>query len=323
MKVWLTLGLVALLASCAGMDGKNTSPHAKGVSFERFYAALEQEVKAQGLDVELLRASYDGITPAPLPGARKAEQNQPEQTNTLPTYMRRAISEARVVRGKAFMLHYHEKLAQIERETGVRPELIVALWGMESDYGRQQGTMPLLPTLVSMAYKSPRHAMFKREVFMALRLEGVETVKGSWAGASGHCQFMPSNIVKHGRDGNGDGHVDIWLTPADAFASTANFLSYLGYVPNQPWSFTLQEAPNLAGVTVNERGLSDPLPASQWRARGVKGLSPDVAGEWRFYRPEGLPMRMVGPNYEALLGWNYSSYFATSVWILAERLKEN
>lgn len=317
---WLALGCCLLIVGCAGFGGgSNTSPQAKGVKFSTFYAALEQELKAQGFDIGVLRASYKGVKPAPLPDARKAEKSQPEFTNTLPIYLNRAVSDDRVARGRVLLAKHQLILSEIERETGVPAELIVALWGMESDYGRHQGTMPLLPTLVSMAYKSPRHAMFKRELFMALRLEGVEHVKGSWAGASGHCQFMPSNIVKHGRDGNGDGRVDIWATEADAFASTAKFIRALGYMPNQPWFVSLDKKPNVGGVKVNERGLSDPLSAEAWRNRGVKDLN---AGEWRFYAPEGMPMRMVGPNYEALLGWNYSSYFATSVWMLAERLKE-
>jgi membrane-bound lytic murein transglycosylase B len=317
---WRARGVCLLMAGCAGFGGgSNTSPQAKGVKFSTFYAALEQELKAQGFDADVLRASYKGAKPAPLPYARKAEKAQPEFTNTLPIYMKRAVSEARIARGKALLVTHQAKLKDVEAETGVPVELIVALWGMESDYGRQKGTMPLLPTLVSMAYKSPRHAMFKRELLMAMRLEGIENVKGSWAGASGHCQFMPSNIVKHGRDGNGDGRVDIWGTEADAFASTATFLRALGYQPDQPWFVPLDRKPNVVSVKVNERGLSDPLSAEAWRARGVKDLN---AGEWRFYAPEGMPMRMVGPNYEALLGWNYSSYFATSVWMLAERLRE-
>jgi membrane-bound lytic murein transglycosylase B len=319
---WLALGVLLLVAGCAGFGGGNTSPQAKGVNFATFYEALEQEVKAQGLGVRVLRASYQGAKPAPLPDARKAEKSQPEFTNTLTVYMNRAVSDARVARGKALLVRHQEILNQIQKETGVPAELIVALWGMESDYGRHKGTMPLVPTLVSMAYKSPRHEMFKRELFMALRLEGVEAINGSWAGASGHCQFMPSNIVKHGRDGNGDRLVDIWNSEADAFASTANFIRALGYAPNQPWFLPLEKTPDLSGVHVNKRGLSDLMEADAWRTRGVDVLN-RVDGKWRYYKPEGLPMRMVGPNYEALLGWNYSSYFATSVWMLAERLREN
>lgn len=313
------LGVCLLLAGCSSLGG-NGSPQARGVRFVSFYAGLEQEIKAQGLDVHVLRASYGGAKPAPLPDARKAEKTQAEFTGALDGYVNRAVTAARVAKGKALLAEHKQILQKIEAQYGVPAELIVALWGMESDYGRHQGTMPLLPTLVSMAYKSPRYDMFERELFVALKLKGIENVKGSWAGASGHCQFMPSNIVKHGRDGNGDGRVDIWNTPSDAFASTANFVRALGYVQGQPWHWDVKKAPDLEGISLNERGLSEPLIATQWQARSVniKGVSGQT--KLRFYKPREGEIMMVGPNYEALLGWNYSSFFATSVWMLAERI---
>jgi len=261
-----------------------------------------------------------------LPELRKAEQNQAEFTDTLANYTGRAISPARVARGKALLHEHAAALAKVERHSGVPASLLVALWGMESDFGRNAGSLPLLPSLISMAYKSPRHGMFRKEVFAALQIPGrtkqdLTNLKGSWAGATGQCQFMPSNVLKHARDGDGDGVIDIWGTPADVFASTANFMRALGYQSGQPWRWAVNEPLNLAGIDVNVRGLSEPLTQAEWAKRGLKKLNLSANTKLRYYRPEGeVQAYLVGPNYNAVLGWNYSSYFATSVFLLADQL---
>jgi membrane-bound lytic murein transglycosylase B len=324
----LPLLVCVLLASCAAWRPQGgDSPQARGVRFHQFLVQLEAEAIARGLNAELLRQSYGGQPPAPLPELRQAEQNQAEFTDTLANYTSRAVSAARVARGRALMAEHATTLAKIERNTGVPANLMVALWGLESDFGRNAGNLPLLPSLISMAYKSPRSAMFRNEVLAALQIpaktgQDVTQLKGSWAGATGQCQFMPSNVLKHARDGNADERIDIWGTPADVFASTANFIRQLGYQPTQLWRWRTTERLDLSGLDVNIRGLSEPLTRADWAKRGLQqGVKVPPTTKLRYYQPEGGEATyLVGPNYEAVLSWNYSSYFATSVFMLSEAL---
>ena len=329
MKSIAALGLSLAMASCAVWHepiDTNGSPQAQGQSFRSFLIDLEAEAIARGLPSEKIRASYGTTPPAPLPEARKAEKSQAEFNGNLSTYLMRAVSPARVQRGIAFAKQHIAILKQIEKREGIPANLLVALWGMESDYGRNAGSMPLIPTLASMAYKSPRHAMFRSEVFAALQLENAETLKGSWAGATGQCQFMPSNVLKHATDGNADGQIDIWGTEADVFASTARFMKALGYQPGKPWRIALNKAPELNGITINGRGLSEPLSLQEWRQRGAKGKFQGFGNteKFRAYQPDGPngTTYLTTPNYEAVLGWNYSSFFATSVFTLAEAIRK-
>jgi membrane-bound lytic murein transglycosylase B len=324
----LPLLVCVLLVGCAAWRPQSgDSPQAHGVRFNQFLVQLEAEAIARGLQAELIRQSYGAQTPAPLPELRKAEQNQAEFTDTLANYTSRAVSAARVARGRELMAEHAVTLAKLERHMGVPASLMVALWGLESDFGRNAGNLPLLPSLISMAYKSPRSAMFRNEVFAALQIpartgQDVTRLTGSWAGATGQCQFMPSNVLKHARDGNADKRIDIWGTPADVFASTANFIRQLGYQPTQPWRWRTTEHLDLSGIEINIRGLSEPLTRAEWAKRGLQqGVKVPPTTKLRYYQPEGGDaIYMVGPNYEAVLSWNYSSYFATSVFMLADEL---
>jgi membrane-bound lytic murein transglycosylase B len=304
--------------------GGNDSPQSRGQSFKHFLIGLEAEAKSKGLPYQVLRASYGTTKPAPLPKARKAETKQAEFTGTLEAYLNRAVSPARVARGKALLAEHRRTLKKLEKTYGVPPELMMALWGIESDYGRNTGTMPLIPTLTSMAYKSPRHALFRREVFAALQLDNSVNLKGSWAGATGQCQFLPSNVLAHARDGNADGTIDIWRNEADTFASSANFIRHLGYTPNQPWRWHVQGTIDMQGIALNARGLSEPMPLAAWQARGLKtAVKLPSPTPLRLYQPMANgDYYMVGPNYEAVLAWNYSSFFATSVFTLAAKIDQ-
>jgi membrane-bound lytic murein transglycosylase B len=319
----LPLVVCLLLAGCAAWRPQGgDSPQAQGIKFNTFLVKLEAEAIARGLNADLIRQSYGSQTPAPLPELRKAEQNQAEFTDTLANYTSRAVNPNRVARGRALMAAHATTLAKIEKSTGVPASIVVALWGLESDFGRNAGNLPLLPSLISMAYKSPRSQMFRAEVFAALQLPDTSNLKGSWAGATGQCQFMPSNVLKHARDGNADGRIDIWHTEADVFASTANFIKHLGYQPKQPWRWRTTEKLNLGGLEINIRGLSEPLTRAAWAKRGLQqSVKVPPTTKLRYYQPEGgTAVYLVGPNYEAVLSWNYSSYFATSVFMLADEL---
>jgi membrane-bound lytic murein transglycosylase B len=258
----------------------------------------------------------------------KARTNQPEFTQTFATYVGRALAPTRLARGQEKVAENQAILTQIISQTGVPGGVLVALWGLESNYGTQAGNTPIIPALVSLAYSSNRPEYFRKEVFAALQVAdkfklNPRTWVGSWAGASGGPQFMPSNVLAHARDGNGDGKIDLWSqnNPADVLASAANLLRVKGWQPGQPWRVQAPSELKLGGVELNDRGLSEPLTAALWAKRGVLQTTFQPEDKLRYYRPQpGGPAWLVGPNFQALLNWNNSSYFAFSALTLADTL---
>lgn len=328
----LLIGAGAALASCATTAPQDSAYAPHDAKFDAFFKALETEAKAKGLDASLLRKAYPAA-PAPLASVAKASANQPEFTRTFDAYVGQMLSSVRIARGQELLAQHATELDKVATETGVPQGVMVALWGIESNYGKNQGSTPIIPALVSLAYQSNRAAYFKNELFAALTLaqrEGLnpQEWRGSWAGASGQCQFMPSNILRNGRDGNGDGHVDIWQLrgengEADVFASTASLLLHKGWQAGQPWRILAPEGLLLNGVKINDRGLSDPLPAAQWEKRGLAQTHYKPTDKLRYYQPQaGGPAWMVGPNFQAILNWNNSSYFAFSALSLADTLQQ-
>jgi lytic murein transglycosylase len=331
-----SLAVGAMLIVLSGIGGcageRNMGFHHE--TFDTFYERFRSQVAEAGLDPAELDASFRG-EPAPVPGVLDAEQNQPEVKQTFQGYLRIMLSDTRRAKGEAMLHQYQGELGAVSARTGVPPEVIVALWGIESNYGAGQGDYPTVPALATLAWASPRGDFFGREALNALRLarqQGVPaaSLTGSWAGAMGGCQFMPGTYLKYAMDGDGDGKADIWSDPVDVFASTANYLSHLGWKPHTPWRISARvTAPLPPEAKLNERGLSAKQTIAQWQKWGVvtAGQSFTAFGPLstsvRIYQPLGAggPTYMLGPNVDAILGWNNSSYFAASVFLLSEAIK--
>lgn len=330
--LWLGLAAsAALLAGCATLPGEDTYSQSE---FETFYRSFRMKVQAEGLSGEALDAAFGGSI-RPVGAVLSSEKTQPETTRTFREYLASMLSETRRTKGVALMAEHQAALKRAETASGVPASVITALWGIESNFGANQGTHPVIPGLVTLAWKSPRGEFFGREAINALRVAEKERmnpadIKGSWAGAMGQCQFMPSTFLKHAKDGDGDGREDIWNNPADVFASAGNYLKALGWQAGKPWRLRAAATVRLDDdkTKFNERGLSEPQTISQWQRWGVVGSGASFSAfggpetRTRLYKPLGTsgPLFMVGPNYDVILGWNRSSYFATSVLLLAESL---
>ncbi|NBX85829.1 MAG: lytic murein transglycosylase, partial [Proteobacteria bacterium] len=306
---------------------KSPSPHQTNPqSFQSFYQNLRSEAQQKGLNVQLLDASFpNGIQP--LESVVKASKSQPEFTRTFASYVGPMLSANRVrLAQQHFNAHRHQ-LAKIQAETGVSASVLVALWGIETSFGQNTGNIPTIPALATLAWQSNRPAYFRAETFAALEVLEKKNfspteLKGSWAGAMGQCQFMPSNYLKYGRDGSGDGVADIWRNEDDVFASSAAFLQALGWQKNQPWRHLLTNTSTHNILQLNSRGLSQPLTTAQLKT--AKIVVPHGAGQgpWRYYHPQaGGPAYLLGPNFDVLLKWNNSSYFAYAVLALAESIE--
>lgn len=329
-----TLALTLLFTACATTSTTPgrlpTETNAQGVRFDKFYAQLKKEAKAKGYDTDLLDDAYEG-RPAPIGAVVKSEKSQPELVRTFAQYTGSMLSTARISKGIENIKEHTEDLAKSQARTGVSPSVVVALWGIETNFGKVQGDHPVIPALVTLAWQSPRSDYFRKETYAALDVlkktgKKPADLKGSWAGAMGQCQFMPSSYLAYATDGDDDGKADIWTNEADVFASASTYLQKRGWKKDMPWRLAVNEEFRENGLKLNTRGLSEPESLSAWKARGFKlpaGMDISSAEKFRYFKPqEGGPAYLMGPNFSVILSWNNSSYFAWSVLALAETIEQ-
>lgn len=330
----LTAALLAIiLASCASGSPSQFPTESKAYnakpkqSFNAFYQNLRAEIQAEGLPPELLDKAF-GNNPQPIAAVLESEQKQPEFTRTFSQYVGSMVSEQRLSEGRALYHQHRKALKRVEAETSVPASVIVALWGAETHYGKVTGGHPVIPALATLAWSSPRAQYFRTETIAAIRIADQlnfppSELTGSWAGALGQCQFMPTNYLKRARDGNDDGIIDIWHTQADVFASAGNFLGYLGWQQGQPWKVRAPAKLEMDDIKLNDRGLSEPMATGAWNARGAHNLPFAADDELRYYKPEAdQPAYLLGPNFDVIMRWNKSSYFAWSVLTLADNIAQ-
>lgn len=293
--------------------------------FADWLAALKSEARRAGISEATLEQAFADV--APIDKVIELDRRQPETRLTFEEYLERVVPPSRIAEGRKRYREHRELLEAVSRKYRVQPRFIVAFWGIESDYGRNTGGYPVIAALATLAYDGRRGEFFRGELIAALKIldEGHVTpaaMLGSWAGAMGQSQFMPSSFRAYAEDFDGDGRRDIWTTTADVFASAANYLARSGWRDDQTWgrqvSLPSGFDPDLASLDVVKS-----LPA--WQRLGVR-------------RRDGtdLPMRplkasvvippnsgagaafLVYDNYRTILKWNRSSYFAIAVGRLAD-----
>lgn len=324
MKI-LMLALASLLAACA-----TTPPSAE--TFASYYADLRQRVQQAGYSPAVMDASFGKNGPAPRAEILRKHANQPEHVRTFASYLGPMLRQSRLSQAQNLLVENASLAKTIRQKYDADPALVVALWGMESSFGRAMGTQPIIPALVTLGFKGDRRTFWESELMAALKIQRTldmppTAMVGSWAGAMGQCQFMPRTYLGYAEDGDGNGKADIWRSTPDVWASMANYLHHLGYSARQPWRLAAPETLNLKGLHINTRGLSEPLTLAQWHTRGLPasiGAAQPPASRWRYEKPQAdAPAMLVGPNFEALLKWNNSSYFAFSALTLADMIRNN
>jgi len=295
-------------------------------SFDAYVQTLKQEALAQGIRPTTVDASFADIQF--IEHAVKLDRNQPEFKLTLDTYLPKAVPEWKI---KLARRHYQENyplLKKIGLHYGVEPQFIVALWGIETGFGKYMGNYSLISSLATLAYEGRREAFFKKELFAALRIidEGhatPQTLKGSWAGAMGQVQFMPSSFLNFAVDYDGDGRKDLWHTRADVFASAANYLQQHGWKYKGGWSSRVKVPSSLDSSLI---GVEVSKPVADWYRLGVRSLDgsalPSRAGDASVGLPDDREGRayLAYNNYMVLRSWNRSNYFVISVGYLADRI---
>lgn len=293
--------------------------------FAGFLDGVRSEARARGLEEATISSALDGL--APIERVVELDRRQPEFTLTFDQYMRRVVSAQRVEKGRARLAEHRGILDRVARAYRVQPRFIVALWGIETDFGRVRGSFPIIAALATLAHDGRRSRYFRKELFNALTIidQGhisARAMIGSWAGAMGQNQFMPSSFLRYAVDQDGDGRRDIWTNRADVFASTANYLREVGWRDDQTWGRPVRLP---SGFDPKLLGLKTRKGLAAWQKLGVRRADgTDLPGRnlaASILRPgEDGPPFAVYDNYRAILKWNRSHLFAVAVGSLADRI---
>lgn len=292
---------------------------------EAWIAEFRPRALAAGIPAATFDAALRGVEFNPKVVER--DRNQNEFTKTAWDYLDTAVSEDRVALGIKALARHRDLLERIEAEYGVEKEIVAAIWGLESAYGTYPGDLPVLGSLATLAYEGRRGVFFEAELIAALRIvDGghVETFTGSWAGASGHTQFMPSSWENFAVDFDGDGKRDLWGDdPADALASTANYLRQWGWTTGMPWGLEVRLPEGFDYDLTSERVVK---PVAGWAALGVipmaGGALPDH-GPGSILLPGGArgAAFLIFPNFQVIEKYNTADAYIIGIGHLADRIK--
>ncbi|WP_263264817.1 lytic murein transglycosylase [Pseudomonas sp. RIT-PI-S] len=296
-------------------------------SFEQWQAAFRAQALQAGIRGEVIDSAFNGVSPDP--SVIQADRSQPEFTRPVWEYLDSAISPVRVRKGQALLGQYADALQRIEQRYGVDRQALVAVWGMESSFGQFQGDKSVIRSLATLGYEGRRPAFAQEQLIAALQILqngdiDPEHMLGSWAGAMGQTQFIPTTYNAHAVDFDGDGRRDIWNSAVDALASTAQYLQASGWQHGQPWGLEVQLP---QGFDYAQADGSLRKPVSEWLAQGVKlppgtVLQPGLAQlQANLLLPAGYrgPAFLVLDNFRAILKYNNSSSYALGVSLLSQR----
>jgi membrane-bound lytic murein transglycosylase B len=262
--------------------------------FAAWLQGVRQEAARGGVDAGTLDAALSGLQQ--VPRVLELARNQPEFKMTFDRYLEIVVSNERVTRGRQMLAENRALVDRFAGSSGVPASIVVALWGIESNYGARLGDFEVVAALATLAYNGFRAKFFRGQLIAALKIlsqghVGLHAMKGSWAGAMGQCQFIPTSFLAYAADGDGDGRMDIWTNKADVFASITNYLRRVGWRPGMGWG---EEVP--AGTA------------------GGPGI--------RIVKPAGTngPTFRTTENFRAILRWNQSDFFALAVGLLSDRI---
>ena len=298
-------------------------------SFAEWRANLRMEAVQQGISPLLFEQAFAGLTPDPQVIA--ADQSQPEFTRPVWEYLDSAVSSWRVARGKALLAEQAKTLHAIETRYKVDTSILVAVWGMESGFGQNIGSKNVIRSLATLAYEGRRTDFWRDQLISALQIlqngdTSINGMLGSWAGAMGQTQFMPTTYLQYAVDFDGDGRRDIWKSSADALASAANYLSLSGWQHNQPWGLEVQLPTRGFDYAIADGAQTKTL--NQWLALGVslrdkvdmRSLGQQSA---TLFLPSGHkgPAYLLLDNFRSILKYNNSTSYALAIGLLSNALK--
>jgi membrane-bound lytic murein transglycosylase B len=333
-NIFTTIALLAAAATTIlGAQEAATRP-----SFSEWLAGVRSEAVSKGLRPDIVDQALADI-PEPLPIIIERDRAQAEVVQSFDRYLSRHVTAKVVTGGREHFASHRELVDQIGERYGVSPHIIVAIWGLESNYGRFSGVRPTIAALATLAFDPRRSTFFRGELFKALEILNrgdinLAQMRGSWAGAMGQVQFMPSSYLDYAEDFDGDGRRDIWSTPGDVFASIANYLKGHGWTPGHTWGREVKvsneaarainsDVARRAGTCQATRDMTVALPAARWQQLGVRlpngAALPKIADDAALVSGATRHF-LVYKNYDALLDYNCAHSYALSVGLLADAI---
>ena len=305
--------------------------------FEEWLAEVRAEAASRGISARLIEQALTGIEP--IPQILERDRAQTEFVLDLDEYLKRRLTRDTVRTAQRMLARHRTITSQVSAKYGVPAGLLIAVWGLESNFGQFAGIRATVPTLATLAYDSRRGPMFRTELFNALQIveQGditLDQLKGSWAGAMGQPQFMPSSYLTYAQDFDGDGRRNIWTSQPDVFASIAYYLQQHGWAKGATWGREVKPSPaarraidelprRTAGCRA-QRVMTEPRPVAEWRKLGLRSTAGGplpAAKAAASVLDLGSRTFLVYSNYEALLGYNCSHNYALSVALLADRIR--
>jgi lytic murein transglycosylase len=297
--------------------------------FARWVAEFSNRARAAGIDEATLHRAFDTVRF--VPSAIVSDRAQPEFTRAVWDYLDSAVSPQRIARGQARLQQLRSAgsvdIDAIAARYGVPVEVLVAIWGIESNYGSNIGDIPTIDALATLGFEGRREEWARGQLLAALKIlqnRDIDRAQmlGSWAGAMGQTQFLPSAFLAYAVDADGDGRRDIWGSVPDVMASTANFLARSGWQPGQPWGLEVRLPP---GFDYARADAEVRQPSTQWAAEGVQtldGAPLPALVDSSLLLPAGArgPAFLVGPNFRTILRYNNATSYALAVHLLAQRL---
>jgi membrane-bound lytic murein transglycosylase B len=330
LRLAVAIGLLLCVASARAQEPARPD-------FPAFVEQLKTQALAKGVSRTTVDAALTGLEPLEVVVER--DRTQAETVLTIDQYVERRLTRRFVRTAREQAAKNRKLLAQVSKKYGPPSSLLVAVWGMESNFGRFTGTRPVVQALATLAWDGRRGAFFTSELMDALQVldKGyieLDQMKGSWAGAMGQTQFMPSSYLAHAQDFDGDGRRDIWKTLPDVFASIANYMKAYGWTERQAWGREVK-LPASGGDQLVEtiglrqsgcrasRELTVPVPLKRWQQLGVRTTTgaalPKVDRSASLLRA-GKKNYLVYSNYDTLLGYNCAHAYALAVGLLADRI---
>ncbi|MDH3579152.1 MAG: lytic murein transglycosylase [Hyphomicrobiales bacterium] len=324
----VTTGLF-VVSVIAGAVSVSAPAHAQGADFQRFVDGLAPAARKAGVSRATFGRAFAGVTPDP--EVLKKAEYQPEFTKPIWEYLASAVSQKRIENGRKMLRQYRSVLARLETVYGVDRHVILAIWGMETSYGSFMGKKNVIRSLATLGYRGSRRKFGRTQLIAALKIlqngdTTPERMKGSWAGAMGHTQFIPTTYLAHAVDYDGDRRRDIWNSVPDALASTANYLKVSKWRTGETWGYEVVLPRGFNYASASRRTVKT---LAQWQAAGVsraRGKS--------FPRPDDrasiiLPAGAYGPafailnNFRSILRYNNATAYALAVGHLADRIRDH
>ncbi len=296
-------------------------------TFSDFVKSISNEAEKKGISLKLIKDFKTKVSF--IPRVIELDRSQPEFKLTLDQYLARVVTSSRIKKANSKYKKNKKLLKVISKHYGVQARFLVSLWGIETDFGRLTGGFPVVSALSTLAFEGRRHVYFKKELFNALKIinDGHITLSkmtGSWAGAMGQCQFMPSSFINYANDWDKDGSKNIWTSKPDVFASAANYLNKVGWSDKITWGRKVYIGQFNKELKENKYYL-----LNKWSSSGIlndnKTKLPNVKIKARLIIPNdyGNYGYLVYSNFDSLLNWNRSNYFAIAVGKLSDSIDEN